>query len=150
MNISRVDNQPNFGIRYINKKMWNRKFAKSFEQLDLTKQIDEKYPKASASYRKIAETDIDIPKPNFHLDFRISLNKNKTWNVSFDDKSSAKTDKALLEKLNNITLSDIEKEYVTKYKMKKIFSSEARVSKQNVIVSKFRKILFTVKNFLNI
>ena len=145
MQISKIDNQPVFGINYVNKQMWHKSFIKSFEGLDLVKQIEKKYPNASASYRKTLETDINNKNPNFHLTFKIGLKDKLTWSANIDGDSSSKADRTLIDILSNTSLSDIEKQSVKKYKIKRVFSSDLREKNSDPITLEFRKLWFKIK-----
>ena len=46
------NNQPNFGIKYVNKSAWNSEALKAFESSELLKGIDRKFPEASVVYSK--------------------------------------------------------------------------------------------------
>ena len=149
MNVPKIDNQPVFGIKFINKQMWNGNFIKSFEQLDLVKQIDKKYPKASASYRKTIETDVTGSKPNYHLNFKINLKNNRERTFIVDSESSSSADNSLLNILKNISIVDIEKESSKKRRIQRIFSGETRMEKLNPIAAEFKKLWFKIKLFYN-
>ena len=46
------NNQPNFGIKYVNKSAWNREVLRTFENSTLLKEIDKKFPEATVAYSK--------------------------------------------------------------------------------------------------
>lgn len=110
MYVSKIDNQPNFGLTYINKSTWNKDILKTLEKSKLVKDIDKKYPVAYASYTKIREENPFNGEPNFHLSFILKLAKNKIWNFNIDSHSSEGVNKALISELKNKKLEEIEKE----------------------------------------
>ena len=110
MYVSKIDNQPSFGLTYINKKSWNKDLLKTLEKSKLVKEIDKKYPVAYASYTKIREENAFNGEPNFHLSFILKLAKDKIWNFNIDSHSSEGTNKALIAELKSKRLEDVEKE----------------------------------------
>ena len=110
MYVSKIDNQPSFGLTYINKKSWNKDILRTLEKSKLVKEIDKKYPVAYASYTKIREENAFNDEPNFHLSFILKLAKDKIWNFNIDSHSSEGTNKALIAELKSKRLEDVEKE----------------------------------------
>ena len=133
MNVSEINNQPSFGIRYINKEMWNKGFLKTFSKSDLVKSIDAKYSKASASYRKILETDIFSGKPNYHLSFQINLGRKRSWKFVNDSKSPSEGDKILKETLDKLSINEIEEKSQKRNKFHRAFISEVKPRKTSLL-----------------
>ena len=63
------NNQPNFGIKYVNKSAWNSEALKAFESSELLKGIDRKFPEASVVYSKTYNNSdkLHTLKVNFQL-----------------------------------------------------------------------------------
>ena len=61
MNITKVSyqNEPIFGINYLNKPQWDKKVLKTFETSNLLNSIDKKYSFASIKYDKFYEFESD-------------------------------------------------------------------------------------------
>ena len=45
-------NNTNFGIKYLNKEVWNKQALETFEKSNLLKSIDQKFPKAEIFINK--------------------------------------------------------------------------------------------------
>jgi len=111
MYVSKIENQPNFQMTYINKKSWSKKILQTIEKSDLVRDIDKKYPTAFASYTKILEENNALnAEPNYHISFILKLAKDKVWNVNLDSHTSEGVENFLVRILKQKSLRDIEKE----------------------------------------
>ena len=116
MKVQSVNNEPNFGIKCINKKAWNPKVLEAFENSKLIKEIDAKYPNASAYYNKINEAEFDMVNCEdiYTTIFDILLDSGKKfyWNLSSYSKNIP--DEHLINDLQTLTLEKVEKMADTK------------------------------------
>ena len=112
MYVSKISNAPSFGMNYVNKGNWNERFLKSFENSQLVKDIDKKYPKAVAKYIKVAEDDMADSESNFHSTLFIKLAKDKICKYFIDSHTSKGADNAMTQLIADKTLADIEKDAV--------------------------------------
>lgn len=139
MYVSKVDNQPGFGLTYINKSAWNKDILRTLEKSKLAKDIDKKYPVAFASYTKIMEKNPFNDDPNYHISFILKLAKNKIWNFNIDSHSSEGANKALISVLKSKKLEDLERE--AKPTIKSLRESvEINYNEENPIRRFFRKL----------
>ena len=110
MQVQPIKNQPNFGIKCVNKKAWNPKVIEAFEKSNLVKEINTKYPKAEAHYYKINDADFSIINTDDEyttmLDIILQHGKKYRWNLTSHTESIP--DKHLIEKLKTITLKEVE------------------------------------------
>ncbi|MBR6127380.1 hypothetical protein IKQ21_06820 [bacterium] len=109
MRVDNVQNSPCFGIKYSNKEVWSPKTLKAFENSELLKSIDKKYPNASVRYTKISGEDGFGNSDFFHtliLDIKLLKGKIFRWNIS--SHSEDVPDKLFINDLEKMTLEDIE------------------------------------------
>lgn len=111
MQINKIqqNNQPNFGIKYLNKKAWNNDVLKAFENSKLLKGIDKKYPEAEVYYIKISENESLINTELVHTlvtDIKLAKDKFFRWNLS--SYSENVPEKHFIKDLSKMTLEDVE------------------------------------------
>lgn len=110
MQVQLVKNQPNFGIKCVNKGAWNPKVLEAFEKSNLIKEIDAKYSKAEAFYNKINDAEFNIinSENEYTTIFDIILQCGKKYRWSLSSRTESVPDKYLIEKLKTITLKEVE------------------------------------------
>ena len=87
MQINKIqqNNQPNFGIKFINKNAWNKDVLNAFENSKVFKEINEKYPEAKVYYTKISGEESIANSEIIHtliMDIELAKNKLFRWNLS--------------------------------------------------------------------
>ena len=110
MKISKIENQQTFGIRCINSKSWKPELLKSFEKSKLVQEIDAKYPNASANYFFFKQNDLANDEDIWTTLLDLTLTPQKIWHYHLDSHSIDVPDKYLSEKINKLSLSDLESE----------------------------------------
>ena len=116
MQVQNINNQPNFGIKYINKNTWNPKVLEAFENSKLLKEINAKYPKAETRYIHINDAECLLETDDTYttlLDIILKPGKKFRWNLTSHNKSVP--DKHLIEKLSTLTLDEVEKGSVKEF-----------------------------------
>ena len=111
MRIDNVQNSPCFGIKYSNKGDWSPKVLKAFENSEILKSIDKKYPDASVRYTKISGEDCFGNSDFFHtliLDIKLVKGKIFRWNVS--SHSEEVPVKLFINDIGKMTLQDVERQ----------------------------------------
>lgn len=114
MNISKVSyqNEPSFGIKYLNKGQWDKKVLKTFKESNLLKAIDKKYPNASVIYNKFYEFEDDTHT----LVAKLNLAKDKFFRWTLSSHNEEVPKKHFIDFVNTATLEDIENKAVTELK----------------------------------
>ena len=106
MNIPKLShqNEPNFGIKYLNKPQWDKKVLRTFEKSNLLESIDKKYSFASIKYDKFYEFESDTHT----LAVVLKLTKEKLfrWTLSSHNKDVPK--EHLINFINTTSLEEIE------------------------------------------
>ena len=112
MEIAKLNNQPNFGVRCINTKSWNKDVLQKFEQSQLVQEIDAKYPNASSNYFFFKQNDIANDENIWTTLFDIILKPDKIWHFRLDSHIKEVPDIYLGRKLETASLKDIENEII--------------------------------------
>ena len=127
-----LGNEPSFGIRYKNKKFWDKKTLKTFEDSELLKEINKKYPNATVSLRKYSEIDEYNIWHMMFLEIALTSQKIYSWGLASLDTISPSIQ--LVKKLNSLTLSQIEKKAITN-------NNSTQNNKLNILNTIFNKFL---------
>ena len=142
MYISKVSNTPCFGMNFVNKGNWNERFLKSFENSQLVKDIDKKYPEAVVKYIKVAEDDMADSDTNFRSTLFIKLAKDKICKYFIDSHTSRGADNAMSQLMNEKTLADVEKDAAktVDYSITSYSEVSIKPKKSNSIIDMLRRI----------
>lgn len=138
MQVSKISNQPAFGIRCVNENSLNKNAFEILRNSKLAKEIDKKYSQASANYfffeNAKKEEASDIDNKLYTLLFDINLSKNKIWHMQVDTTISDTPAKFLKEKFDTLTLDALEESIRLKRTDSYIYKDiEKDVNKQNKI-----------------
>ena len=136
-----VDNQPNFGIKYVNKNIWNSKVLETFENSKLLKEINAKYPNAQALYynKTIKDRGMFSSKNIYTTFFDIILEPYKKFRWSLASYKDYIPDKLLIDELQILSLKRVEKESVREFLPLEIANTN-KVQKPNIfkrLINKF-------------
>ena len=133
MKVSPTDNQLNFKINYQNKKAWDAKLLKAFDNSNLVKQINKKYPEAEVVANEMPKQKLfDERNDIIHaVDIVISLTKDKLFRWRYGSYNPQEPSKYFLYELDNMTLENIEKHSVNKPVVTK---------KQNFLIRVFKNL----------
>lgn len=104
MQVNRVDNNVSFGIKIPNRKAWDKNVLKAFENSDLVKQIDKKYPKATASYDKF----FDWEDETYTVVSQINLKNDKNFRWTLSSHSESFPDNQFVKFLKSTNLEEVE------------------------------------------
>ena len=143
MQINKIqqNNQPNFGIKFVNKNAWNKEVLKVFEGSKLLKDIDAKYPKAELHYIKMSGEESMINDELIHtLIMDIKLAKDKLYRWTLSSHKEYAPEKELIKDVPNMTLKEIENSSVEK--LMPLTTIEVFTKKQNPIKEFFKKLFF--------
>ena len=139
MQINKINNnETTFGIKYLNKKAWNKDVLKAFENSKFLKSIDEKYPKAAVEYAKISEEESIANSEMLHtliMDIKLAKNKFFRWHLS--SHSENVPEQELIKELEDLSLTKAE--LGTAEKLMPLSTIEITPFKQNPIAAFFRK-----------
>ncbi len=140
MQINKIQNanQTSFGIKYVNKKAWNKDVLKAFEESKIFRDINNKYPDAEVRYTKISGEDSIANSEIIHtllMDIKLAENKNYRWHLS--SHSEMFPEQHLKYELKILSLKDIEKSAAEK--LSPIYTLDINY-KQNPIKAFFQKI----------
>ena len=140
--INQNNNRTNFGINILNKPKWNQGVLKALEKSDLVKEIDAKYPDATAHYSKQNLTGMDLAndEPDFLASLAIQLTKGKVATLNINSHTSAGADNALKRYINAVSLEKIEQKAKDKVEMPKYSVEIHTEKKQNPVARFFSKI----------
>ena len=106
-NVNSVNNT-SFGLKCIKPERWNKETYKTLINSNLVKDIDKKYPNASASYFLFKKEDIVNDEPIYTLLFDLNLEKNKIWHFWLDSHNESTLPKYLTNRLKELTLEKVE------------------------------------------
>ncbi len=112
MQIDKIQNsnQTSFGIKYKNKKAWDKSVLKAFEESRIFRDINKKYPNAEVRYTKISGEDSIGNSEIIHtLLMDIKLDKNKIFRWHLSSHSEMFPEQHLKYELKTLSLKDIEK-----------------------------------------
>ena len=140
--INQNNNKPNFGINILNKPKWNQGVLKALEKSDLVKEIDAKYPEATAHYSKQNLTGMDLTndEPDYLASLAIQLTKGKIATLNINSHTSEGADNALKRYVSAVSLEQIEQNAKAKVEMPKYSVEINPVKKQNPVKRFFSKI----------
>lgn len=116
MNIKPVDNQPNFGIKYMNKQAWSPEIVKTFENSSLIKKIDKKYPEAAIAYAKVFEEDPIMGDDCYTALMQLKLNAEKLFQWTLSSHNPDVPEECFIDFFNKTTLEEIESKSVKSLK----------------------------------
>lgn len=139
MKIEQINNQPSFGIKYLNKSAWNPTVLKTFENSKLLKNIDKKYPSATVTYKKIYEEDIFGSEPTHTLVAVFNLAKNMIYRWSLSSYRKDIPEKNFIDFINSTTLSEIEFKAVPELSAMTQIEINKRKTVKNFFEDIFRK-----------
>ena len=111
MEINKVQNhnQTSFGIKYANKKAWNKDVLFAFEKSNVIKEIDKKYPEAKVHYLKMSGEESLANSEIIHtLIMDVELAKNKLYRWMLSSHTENVPEKHLIKDFENLTLNNIE------------------------------------------
>lgn len=109
MKINNISNT-NFGIKLIKPEKWNKEVYENFINSNLAKDVDKKYPKATANYFLYKENDIVNDEPCHTILFDLNLQKDKIWHFWLNSHSENNLTKYLSTYLKELTLEKVESE----------------------------------------
>ena len=114
MNIPNVSyqNEPSFGIKYMNKGQWDKNVLQAFEKSNLLKTIDKKYPNASIIYNKFYEFEDDTHT----LIAKLNLAKDKSFRWTLSSHNEEVPKRHFIDFINTANLEDIENKAVSELK----------------------------------
>ena len=127
MQINKIQNtnQTHFGIKYINKRAWNKDVLKAFEESKLLKDINEKYPDAEIRYKKMSGKDSIWNTEIINtLLINIKLAKNKFLSWSLSSNTEILPEKLLKYELKTLNLKDLEEGPAEEIAPKYIFTKD--------------------------
>ena len=104
MQVNKVDNNVSFGIKIPNRKAWDKNVLKAFENSDLVKQIDKKYPDAVASYNKFFDWDDET----YTVVSQLKLNKDKNFRWTLSSHSESFPNDQFVKFLKSTNLEEVE------------------------------------------
>lgn len=134
MQVNKVDNNVSFGIKIPNRKAWDKNVLKAFENSDLVKQIDKKYPDAVASYSKFFDWDDET----YTVVSQLKLNKNKNFRWTLSSHSESFPDNQFVKFIKSANLQKVEDESVETLKpMVEISINAKKVSLIDRLKEKF-------------
>lgn len=136
MQVNRVSNQNdvNFGIKYVNQPKWNKEILNAFQNSKLVKDIDKKYPKATASYDKF----FDWEDETYTVVSQINLKKDKNFRWTLSSHSESFPDNQFVKFLKSANLQKVEDESVETLKpMVEISINAKKVSLIDRLKEKF-------------
>lgn len=102
-------NQTSFGIKYANKKAWDKKVLAAFENSKILQDINEKYPKAEVRYTKISGEESIANSEIIHtllMDIKLAENKFFRWHLSSHNETFP--EQHLKYELKTLKLKDVE------------------------------------------
>lgn len=103
-------NSTSFGIRCIKPERWNKEVYETLLNSNVAKEIDKKYPKATANYFLYQEHDIANDEPCHTLLFDINLTKDKIWHFWLNSHNRDFLPKHLSKSIKNLTIEKIEED----------------------------------------
>ena len=111
MQIDKIQNvnQTSFGIKYKNKKAWDKGVLKAFEESKIFRDINKKYPDAEVRYTKISGEDSIGNSEIIHtllMDIKLAENKIFRWHLS--SHSEKFPEQHLKYELKTLDLKDVE------------------------------------------
>ena len=106
MNIPKISyqNDPSFGINYLNKPQWDKKVLRAFEKSNLLESIDKKYSFASISYDKFYEFESETHT----LAVILKLTKEKLFRWTLSSHNEDVPKKHFIDFINKTNLEEIE------------------------------------------
>ena len=112
MQVSRVSqqNNTNFGIKYLNKEVWNKQALETFEKSNLLKSIDQKFPKAEIFINKFH----DYEDESHTLSALLKLGKDKFYRWTLSSHSEDVPNEHFINFIKTATLENVEAEAVNK------------------------------------
>ena len=116
-NVNRINT--GFGLKCIKPERWNQEAYNTLINSNLVKEIDKKYPNASANYFLFKNEVWVNNEPIYTLLFDLNLEKNKIWHFWLDSHNELALPKHLTNRLKELTLEKVESEInngTTKYK----------------------------------
>ena len=116
MNIKPTNNQPSFGIKYMNKQVWSPEIVKAFETSTLIKKIDKKYPEAAIAYAKVFDSDPFMGDDCYTALMQLKLNAEKFFQWTLSSHNPDVPEEYFIDFLNNTTLEEIESKAVKNLK----------------------------------
>ena len=135
------NNNQTFGIRYLNKSAWSKVVLKAFEESDVLRSIDQKYPAAQINYTKFNWSDIANDEPITTALLSLRLNEKKAYTLQRDSHNPSVPDRLICDEIKNLTIGQIEKEAHDANKPNPVIKIEITgVKKENPVLAFFKKI----------
>ena len=140
MRINKIqsNNQTGFGIKFINKSAWNKDVLQSFENSNLFKSLDKKYPNAEVYYMKMSGEDSIANSELIHtllMDIKLEDNKIFRWTLSSHTENVP--EKELAKSLKTMTIEDVDN--YAKEDIRPIVKYDVRYRK-NPLIEFFKKL----------
>ena len=115
MNIDNFYPITTFKMNYVKPESWNKEVLKALKNSTLVKEIEFKYPEASANYFFFKHHPDQSDKNSIEkilstILFDIKLDKGKIWHYQVDGKSENNINKQLINDIGNIMLTDVEQD----------------------------------------
>ena len=104
MNVQKIDNTPNFGIKYVKPRKWNSNVLDTLMKSNLVKQIDNKYPNAQVKYLSGYSGMYPNTRHSFSNLYFILNGKQSCLSIG------ARYDAELTERIQSASLDNIEKQ----------------------------------------
>jgi len=103
------NNQTTFGIKYTNKRAWNKDVLAAFQNSKLLAKVDEKYPNAKVYYTKFSGEESIANSEILHTLMKdIELEKDKLFRWNLSSHFEKFPEKSLIRELKRLTLKDVE------------------------------------------
>ena len=105
-------NNPNFGIKFINKSSCPKVLAEAIEKSGVVRAIDSKYPDAYVKYSKAEVSGFDLAngEPDFMASLFFGLGDKKVSSFHMNSHSSDGADSALKRLVSSLSLETVEKQ----------------------------------------
>ena len=139
MKVNNVSNT-SFGIKCIKPEKWNKEVYETLVNSTLAKEIDKKYPKASANYFLYKENDMTNDEDIYTLLFNINLAKDKIWHFWLNSHNETALPQRLSEKLRQLTVEKLESEVADKSRCCYPIKIDIKLVEKNPIKRFFKKI----------
>ena len=138
MNIDKVSSI-NFGIKCIKPETWDKEVYAALLKSPLTKEIDKKYPNASASYFLYKENDLVNDEQIYTLLFDLNLTKQKIWNYWLNSHTKDSLPKTLSKELSDLTLEKVETDIIKGINKHRPIKIDIEQAEKNPIKRFFKK-----------
>ena len=115
MRVSKIENQPSFGIKCFGADKLDKKVLKTFKQSALVKNIDKKYPEATVLFVKQDSIDFFGKEVGYNnLYVFINLKDSKNFDLHISDKKKGVVEEKFIDFIRKTTIEDIEQKLAKK------------------------------------